>query len=199
MKDCIDHLQLPFEEVNDALLQYHRVFITRYANSINFVSHLPGHARILELAAAPYGMTAALRYHLFENLELASFENPKGAGFSSVENERRIKISVHGRKYDLKETIFNAESDIWPYPNDSFDAIICCEMIEHMAFDPMQVFAEANRTLRSGGLFFVSTPNACCIQNLLKIVARQQPGLAQNYRLPKKHGRHLQKAQSRIN
>lgn len=49
-----------------------------------------------------------------------------------------------------------------PFESESFDAVICCEGIEHV-FSPFHLFAELARVLRPGGLLIITTPN---VQNL---------------------------------
>ena len=49
-----------------------------------------------------------------------------------------------------------------PFSDEEFDAIICCEGIEHI-FSPFQLFTEFSRTLKRGGILIITTPN---IQNL---------------------------------
>ena len=49
-----------------------------------------------------------------------------------------------------------------PFLNEEFDAIICCEGIEHI-FSPYHLFNEFSRTLKKGGIIVITTPN---IQNL---------------------------------
>jgi len=49
-----------------------------------------------------------------------------------------------------------------PFLDEEFDAIICCEGIEHI-FSPYQLFTEFSRTLKRGGILIITTPN---IQNL---------------------------------
>jgi len=49
-----------------------------------------------------------------------------------------------------------------PFLDEEFDAIICCEGIEHI-FSPFQLFNEFSRTLKKGGILIITTPN---IQNL---------------------------------
>ncbi len=61
----LDVLELPFGDANPAVMAYHRVFVQRHANTINCLKSLPRHLKVLELAAAPYGMTAILRKYLF--------------------------------------------------------------------------------------------------------------------------------------
>jgi len=49
-----------------------------------------------------------------------------------------------------------------PFSDEKFDAIICCEGIEHI-FSPFELFTEFSRTLKKGGILIITTPN---IQNL---------------------------------
>ena len=49
-----------------------------------------------------------------------------------------------------------------PFSDKEFDAIICCEGIEHI-FSPYHLFNEFSRTLKKGGIIVITTPN---IQNL---------------------------------
>lgn len=175
IRKCLDNTVFPFGADNEAIMSYHRVFVSRYAYSINFISHLPKAYKVLELAANPYGMTALLRYYLFDDLSLASF--------SKHNNSDIIELRVFDKTFKLNERIFNAEQESWPYMDQSFDAILCCEMVEHLAFDPMHVFAEANRVLKRNGVFFVSTPNASSLQNMLKLFNHKPLGLAPHYRI----------------
>jgi SAM-dependent methyltransferase len=160
-------------------MEYHKVFIRRYSNTINAIESLPPHANIraLELAASPYGMTALLHQFRFPTLELASFG-------SVTAPESNIELVIDNRAVMFKQRSFNAEIDNWPYEDASFDWVISCEMIEHLAMDPMHVFAEANRILTQGGRFVVSTPNASSFQNILKIFSFTTASLCPHYRLP---------------
>mgnify|MGYP000504062997 CR=1 FL=1 len=49
-----------------------------------------------------------------------------------------------------------------PFSDEEFDAVICCEGIEHI-FSPFHLFSELTRTLKKGGILIITTPN---IQNL---------------------------------
>jgi SAM-dependent methyltransferase len=179
VEECFSHLTLPFGSANDIYMEYHKVFIRRYSNTINAIESPPPcpNVKALELAASPYGMTALLYRFRFSNLELASFGSP-------VAPEQMIKLIMDGQEIALRQKSFNAEVDRWPYDAESFDWIISCEMIEHLAMDPMHVFAEANRILKLGGRLVVSTPNASSFQNILKIFSFTTASLCPHYRLP---------------
>ena len=177
--DYLSNLQLPYGDGNDAVLAYHQVFEKRYAKTLQIIDKLglDRRVRVLELAAAPYGMTGLLRHYLFDNVTIA--------GFGALNEERRsIKLGVFANKYSFEEVLFNAEKDVWPFEDQCFDLIISCEMLEHLLFDPMHIFVEANRVLDKNGLLFLSTPNASSWQNLIKVISFDTPSLVPHFRLP---------------
>jgi methionine biosynthesis protein MetW len=45
-----------------------------------------------------------------------------------------------------------------PFENDSFDAVVCIEVIEHL-FEPQMALREALRVMKPGGVLLVTTPN----------------------------------------
>lgn len=44
-----------------------------------------------------------------------------------------------------------------PFENDTFDAVVCCDVIEHLN-EPERMLGEAYRVLKAGGKFVVTTP-----------------------------------------
>jgi SAM-dependent methyltransferase len=157
---------------------YHDVHIGRYVSTINALIGAGFHRtdKTLELAAAPYGMTAYLSHRLCADLTLASFGDHLA--------RKTVVIEAEGRSTELPEFAFNIETDEWPFDRDTFDLIIACELVEHLAFDPMALFAGANRALKLGGRLFVSTPNAASLQNIIKLASFQPPGLASHFHYP---------------
>ena len=53
-----------------------------------------------------------------------------------------------------------------PYPDKSFDAILCSEVIEHL-YDVDFVFDDFNRLLRPGGILLLTTPYHGLVKNLV--------------------------------
>ena len=56
-----------------------------------------------------------------------------------------------------------------PYKNESFDAAICSETIEHVA-DEAKVISEIARVLRPGGLLFITAPNLWNAHRLIESI-----------------------------
>lgn len=63
-----------------------------------------------------------------------------------------------------------------PFEDDSFDAVICSEVLEHVE-DPVAVIAECSRVIRPGGRLLFSTPNRTILSRAVLI------DLAQRWRL----------------
>ena len=50
------------------------------------------------------------------------------------------------------------EHDVWPFEDDSVDLVVACEIFEHLAMDPMTLFAGGKRGLKPGGYFLHCRP-----------------------------------------
>ena len=75
--------------------------------------------------------------------------------------------------YDQAEIPFsgvNLRYSKLPYDPGIFDAVILCEVIEHLNFNPLPTILEINRVLRPGGLFYIGTPNLASIKNRISLL-----------------------------
>lgn len=55
-------------------------------------------------------------------------------------------------------------------PDASFDAIIMCETLEHLNFNPLPVLKEINRILKPGGYLYIALPNLASLVNRVKLL-----------------------------
>jgi 2-polyprenyl-3-methyl-5-hydroxy-6-metoxy-1,4-benzoquinol methylase len=70
-------------------------------------------------------------------------------------NPERFKITTKKcRKVDLNQPL--------PYPNESFDFVVCIEVIEHL-HNPWFVVSESRRVLKRNGKLVITTPNVLSI------------------------------------
>jgi SAM-dependent methyltransferase len=82
--------------------------------------------------------------------------------------ELLARIPHHER---ISVDYFDAESDKFPYNDSEFDVVVCSELIEHLAIDPMFMLAEINRITRNGGLLVITSPNSASWPALSRILA----------------------------
>ncbi|MFH0854426.1 MAG: class I SAM-dependent methyltransferase [bacterium] len=59
--------------------------------------------------------------------------------------------------YDHKNMDIKCSADNTPFEDDSFDTIICFQVLEHV-LDPQKVIEESFRILKKGGYMLLSTP-----------------------------------------
>jgi SAM-dependent methyltransferase len=120
-----------------------------------FVPNPAKRGRALELGSPPFNITLLLQK--FRNYDLSL------TGYAS---DGRREISTALRNPDLDETYdfrcdcFDAESERFPYEDDSFDLVTWCEVIEHLTENPVFTLSEIHRVLKPGGALVLSTPNA---------------------------------------
>ena len=96
--------------------------------------------------------------------------------------------SATGEKFSCEIDLFDAEHDIYPYPDGHFDTVLCCELIEHLKEDPMHLLAEVNRILKVGGHFLITTPNIGSLRAISAILHGYHPGFFPAYLKPQEDG-----------
>lgn len=111
------------------------------------------------------------------------------------------RLEVHVTEYDLKKAQkgystfqfkdnvrkvptyrVNLETTPLPAEDETFDYIMCSEVIEHMEQDPMFMLAELNRVLKPGGMLILTTPNVASSQGINRMLKGVDPYFYMQYR-----------------
>ncbi len=95
--------------------------------------------------------------------------------------DSKTVVSASGETFSCQIDLFNAEADAYPYPDGRFATVLCCELLEHLAEDPMHLMSEVNRILRPGGHFVLSTPNIAALRSISAVLSGYHPGLFAQY------------------
>jgi len=155
-----------------------------------FEKHLPRLKRTLALAPRPVPggtgrvlelgcymqLTPALRYHL-------GFREVFGADFGSGTVHKSALYG--GERFELDIVLFNAERDRFPYPDNRFELVLACEVIEHLLRDPMHLLLEVRRVLQEGGRILITTPNIAGLTSVARVLHGQDnPQIHSKYKIP---------------
>lgn len=133
--------------------------------------------RILEMGAY-LQITPALKTRLGYREVRGAYYGPAG------EVEHRSVISIDGEQFECDVDLFDAEKDRFPYEDGYFSTVLCCELIEHLPSDPMHLMSEANRVLKPGGTFVLTTPNIGSLRAISAILQGYHPGFFPAYIRP---------------
>ena len=160
-----------FVESGSAGAKYLEDHIRRYLETVRLVPP-GGGGRLLELGAAFHHLTPAFA-KFWGCTEIVC--NDLWAG-----EKRTVRtLRALDGSYSLEVPVdnFDVEKDAYPYPDASFDTVVCCEILEHMSSDPMHMLMEVNRILKPGGHLLLTTPNLASAKSLSLLLKGDSPYL----------------------
>lgn len=149
--------------VNDSL--------TRYMKTLEYIP-AKKHLNVLELGANPYFFSILAKKIFSHDFSYANFfaENVYETKASSLKQ----KIDNGVDFFDFESKIFNLEkTEPYPYENNTFDVVLCCEILEHLILNPFNIFKEIHNILKPGGKLILTTPNAIRLTNVAAMLAGQ--------------------------
>jgi len=164
-----------------AAQEYVRVHRTRLARTLEITPPGGSEDRILEMGVY-LQITPALRTKLGYGTVRGCYYGPAG------EVARREVVSAEGERFACDVDLFNAEKDPFPYAGEYFSTVLCCELIEHLFHDPMQLMSEVNRILKPGGHLVLTTPNVAAMRGISAILQGFHPGFFHAYIRPAADG-----------
>jgi SAM-dependent methyltransferase len=146
---------LPGQRSSTAYLAQH---LDRFVRTIALIPPPVGNGRALELGAY-LQMTPAVT-------AICGYRSVRGADFGSLGETVTKTVSVPQGEFTCEIDLFDAERDRFPYPDGSFELVLCCEILEHLLYDPMHMLLEIRRVLHPDGALLLTTPNCASFTSL---------------------------------
>jgi glycosyltransferase involved in cell wall biosynthesis len=110
------------------------------------------------------------------------YGNVRGCYFGKAGTTETREVELpEGGTFSCKIDHFDAEGDFFPYPSAHFSTILCCELLEHLARDPMYMMNEIHRILRPGGHLVLTTPNVTSLRAAAAVLQGYHPMLFPAY------------------
>ena len=170
--------------------KYIETHITRLAKTLAITP--PGGAgdRVLEMGSY-LQITPALKTKLGYGEVRGCYYGPLG-----TVDQRKAK-SIDGDEFECGVELFDAEKDVFPYTDEYFSTVLCCELIEHLPGDPMHMMSEINRILKPGGHLVLTTPNISSARAIVAILEGFHPGFFPAYIRPAEPGAEVEARHNR--
>ena len=160
---------------------YIQTHITRFEKTLAITPPGGPGDRILEMGSY-LQITPALKTRLGYGEVRGCYYGPSGRV-----DERSVQ-SVDGEQFQCTLELFDAEKDRFPYADEYFSTVLCCELVEHLREDPMHMMAEINRITRPNGHLVLTTPNIGSLRAIAGILAGYHPGFFPAYIRPRAQG-----------
>lgn len=167
--------------VNDEARTYLETHETRLVKTLEITPPGGPCDRILEMGAY-LQITPALRSRL-------GYGYVRGCYYGAMGRiDHREVRSAEGETFTCEIDHFDAEKDRFPYEDEWFSTVLCCELIEHLFEDPMHLMREVNRILKPGGHLVLTTPNVAALRGISAILLGYHPGFFHSYIKPAESG-----------
>lgn len=138
-----------FDLGNAGLLDVFKGSVDRFCE---IADRLRASKRVLDVGAG-HGMLLALLHALGHECHAVDYAD-QAAAYPEVFAKRAIAFRQ-----------CNVEIEPLPYEDASFDAVVCCQVLEHFTHSHLPAVREMRRVLRAGGLVEIDVPNAASFRN----------------------------------
>lgn len=139
--------------------KYHIERVDVAINLLNnfFPEDVRSKTKVLEVASGNGAISQKLRYYNYD------------VYCSDLTIDHLQPLSDEGIK------IFSLDaSEKFPIENETFDAIVAGDIIEHI-YDVECFFKECNRTIKRGGCLIITTPNLAALQDRIRFLFGRSP------------------------
>jgi glycosyltransferase involved in cell wall biosynthesis len=166
---------------DEAAKGYVETHLTRFEKTLAITPPGGPEDRILEMGSY-LQITPALKTRLGYGEVRGCYYGPAG------KVDHRSVTSIEDEQFQCTLELFDAEKDRFPYDDGYFSTVLCCELVEHLAEDPMHMMSEINRILRPDGHLVLTTPNIGSLRAIVAILEGYHPGFFPAYIRPRAAG-----------
>ena len=138
-----------FDPAREDLLDVFKGSVDRFC----VIAHRLRESKSVLDVGAGHGILLALLHELGHDCHGVDFVD-QTAAYPRVYGARGIPFQV-----------CNVEIDALPYADGSFDAVVCCQALEHFSHSHLHAVREMKRVLREGGIVEIDVPNAASFRN----------------------------------
>jgi len=162
--EYLSRFRLEGEEMNEEELEgYLHAAFRRFLYTLQLVP--PGNGKLLEIGAGPYFASLLLRRFTRYEMHYTNYFGPafgEGAWQTMVSPDERVRFDFHN---------VDVEAHPLPFPDDTFDVVLLCEVLEHFIADPLQALCHIKQVLKPGGHLILTTPNVNRLENVGRMIA----------------------------
>jgi len=183
-KDIPDFIQERLESLIDKSDEYHYInHKRRYARTIQVLLDQNPQGKLLELGTS--GLLPLSLKTLIPDLDISvtDFDLEKPPLWEK-------EITMGSEKETYTTYSLDLEKTALPIQDNTYDYVVCCEVLEHMEIDPMFMLSEVNRVLKDGGVLILTTPNVVSSRGIAKMILGVEPYFYMQYHIPGKYHRH---------
>ena len=132
---------------------------------------LQGRRRILD-AGAGHGMLVALLSALGHHCQGVDHEDMRARYPTAYGTYGACGSDTHGTAQGppIGFEVCNIEIDPLPFADQSFDAVACCQVLEHFTHSHLPAVREMHRVLVPGGMLEVDVPNVASFRNRSRLL-----------------------------
>jgi 2-polyprenyl-3-methyl-5-hydroxy-6-metoxy-1,4-benzoquinol methylase len=162
---------------------YHKTHERRLIRTVQVLIDQNPKGKLLEIATGGFlpivlqEFCPDLEVHTTELDEKKSSKEEKVLEFNGKTRE------VINYKLDLEKHKIKADPE-------TYDYVVCTEVIEHMEIDPMALLEQINLVIKQNGILLVTTPNAVSSRSITKMVNGLEPYFYMKYQKPASYHRH---------
>lgn len=137
--------------------------------------------RFLELGSLSHIAPAIKKYCGYGEVHCADFWESEEKVSRETVTQKIVLSGAKAESHVFELRNFNVERDAFPYPDEHFHVVLCCELIEHLQSDPMHMLWECNRVLEPGGWLLLTTPNIAGCRAIEGLLVGCAPYLLSQY------------------